>query len=141
MIDPNHVPAVTHDESLARFVFHGSHIRQPIKTVKPDAFMPPPNLELSVTRHLEATEAEIWNVGRDIAIKRELHLYGRTDIGVSHCAGEGLRVEKAPILENPNHAHILGWPADKAAQKSIAQQLAAVSSGLISPPPEIQSVQ
>lgn len=51
MIDPANVPEVGPDEALARFVLHGSHIRRSNQTVKPDAFIPHPYRDLSVTRH------------------------------------------------------------------------------------------
>ena len=32
---------------------------------------------------------------------------------------------KVVLPENPNHANVIGWPAEKPAQKIIAQQIAA----------------
>src|SRR5438046_1693154 len=121
MIDPNNVPAVAHDELLARFIFQRSHYRQD-GSVKQDAFMPPANLELSVTRHLLATESEIWTVGRQIGVKRKITLHGRADASTSALLPR-LSVVAAPINGNPNHANVLGWPADKPAQKIIAQEI------------------
>jgi hypothetical protein len=43
MIDSANIPPVGKDELVARFVLQRSHVRND-QTVKPDAFMPPPNL-------------------------------------------------------------------------------------------------
>ena len=66
MIDPNNVPAVSDDELLARFVTQSKQCRGD-GTIKPDLFIPYRHVELSVTRHLNATEDEIWSVGYDVA--------------------------------------------------------------------------
>jgi fatty-acyl-CoA synthase len=59
MIDPSNVPAVDADESLARYVLYSRQIRKSDETIRPEAFIPHPYQELSVTRHREATEEEI----------------------------------------------------------------------------------
>lgn len=133
MLDPGHVPQVTGDELLARFIYQSSHIRPSDRTVKPNAFLPPANLLCSVTRHLQATEDELWSVGQDGAQQRGATLHGRADLKAEVCTGQGLSVLKAPIQGNPNHADVSGWPADKPAQKIIAQELAAAAS-LVFPP-------
>src|SRR5438445_8073525 len=119
MIDPGNVPPVENNETLARFIVQRSHVRQD-KTVKPDAFIPHPHLELSVTRHRSATEAEIWSVGEQVAATRQKVLYGRADFAVSVLLSHRLSVAAAAIDGNANHANISGWPADKAGQKTIA---------------------
>lgn len=126
MIDPSGgIPDVGADETLARYVLQRSHIRATTQTVKPDAFVPHPHRELSVTRHLMATEEELWLVGEDVAEATGKRLYGRADIAASVCAGQQLRIQPDPVANNPNHANVHGWPADKPAQKAIAQELAA----------------
>ena len=127
MIDPNNVPEVAPGETLARYILQRSHVRPGNLSVKPDAFMPPPSLELSVTRHLSATEEELWSIGEDVAAKRCRTLYGRGDIQTVACLHLKLVVKAAPLVipPNPNHAHILGWPTEKSAQKNVAQQIAA----------------
>ena len=47
------------DESLARFILRQNQIRSD-QTVKPDAFIPYPWPDLSVTRHLGLTDDELW---------------------------------------------------------------------------------
>lgn len=126
MIDPGNVPEVGADETLARYVLFSSHVRND-QSLKPDAFMPPRDRQLSVTRHLLATDAELWKMGDAVAAVRRLTLYGRGDVGVAVCLALKLSVAAAPIAGNPNHAHVFDWPADKAAQKIIAQEIAATA--------------
>jgi hypothetical protein len=125
MIDPAKVPEVAAEELLARFIYQSGHIRASDGTVRPNAFLPPPNLLCSVTRHLQATEDELWSVGEKVALQRSATLHGRADLQGVNCTRQQLAVRKAPVPDNPNHANICGWPADKAEQKSIAQLLAA----------------
>ena len=136
MIDPENVPLVTNAELLARYVTTSRHFRSSDNTVKQDLFMPHPYIELSVTRHLDATEPEIWEVGFDVvATQIDRKLYGRTDIQACDCNIDSLQVTAKPILpKNPNHADIEGWPSAKQEQKVIALKLAASASKLIPPP-------
>lgn len=131
MLDPNNVPPVANDELLARYVTQSGQFRPSDNTVRQNLFLPHPHRELSVTRHLSATEAEIWAAGEDVSTKRDRKLYGRTDIQASACTLNGLRVFAMPILNNPNHADISGWPSEKQEQKAIALKLAALASKLI----------
>jgi hypothetical protein len=125
MIDPTNVPPVADDERLARFVTHARQFRSSDGTVKQDAFIPHPHLELSVTRHLQATEQEIWDVGIEIALGQSKKLCGRADLLAGFCRSESLRVEATPLERNSNHADLAGWPAAKQDQKAIALKLAA----------------
>lgn len=126
MIDPANVLAVGSEELLARYILFSKHVRAD-QTLKPEAFMPHPHSDLSVTRHLMATEAELLSIGQDVAERRGRTLCGRGDIKASACAEQGLETHAAPLPHNPNHANITGWPADKPAQKNIAQEIAAAS--------------
>lgn len=135
MIDPANVPEVAAEEWLARFIYQSSHIRPSDRTVKPNAFLPPANLLCSVTRHWQATQEELWSTGQDGARQRAATLYGRADLQVEACTRQRLMVQSAPVQGNPNHADVAGWPADKPAQKIIAQELAAAAS-LVYPPEE-----
>lgn len=117
MFDPDQVPAVESDELLARFILFSRHIRSSDNTVKADAFLPHPRAELSVTRHREASEPEIWNEGRRVASLRKTSLYGRADVTAAVFLLQGLTVKAAPITENPNHADVVDWPSEKPEQK------------------------
>jgi hypothetical protein len=113
-------------ERLARFITKHWWVR-PDGSIQSDAFIPPKDLNLSVTRHLSLSEERLWAIGKKvvdaIAEKCSAQLVGRADISAHDVARHALTVEAAPLPENPNHAHIKGWP-DKPARKSIAQQLA-----------------
>jgi hypothetical protein len=140
MFNPDDVPPVESDEILARYATQSKHFRSIDHTARPEMFMPHPHQDLSVTRHREATEDEIWAVGGSVAMQMRKTLHGRCDIKVLTCLQSNLRVKEAPIVnekdspDNPNHADIQGWPADKSAQKSIALELAAGASRLLTPP-------
>ncbi len=124
MIDPENVPPIAQDEMLARFVFFRDHLRSN-GNLKPNAFMPPPDLELSVTRHLMTSESELWAIGMDIGEARQRPLIGRGDVSATVCLAQNLTVNADPLAENPNHAAVRGWPVDKPAQKNIALEMAA----------------
>lgn len=135
MIDPNNVPDVSEDEVLARFLLFSRWIRQD-GTVKPDAFIPHPYPDLSVTRHRETNEEVLWNNGVTVAAARKLNLYGRADVKVIDCHSQSLLVAAAPLPDNPNHANIINWPADKPHQKMIAVELSK-ASGRYKPNPRL----
>ncbi len=138
MINPECVPEIVPDELLARFATQSNQYRQGDGSVKQDLFMPHPRRKLSVTRHIEATADEIWQVGRNVAEALGRRLHGRADVRVAVCAIEDLHVVASPILpNNPNHADIVGWPASKEDKKALAQKLAASATRLIPPPDDL----
>jgi hypothetical protein len=110
---------VADEERLARFILRREHVRAD-GTVKPDPFMPFKWVELSVTRHLGLDEQEIWDAGRGVAEETKTMLYGRADVVAATFIRQRLRVLPRPLPQNPNHADVVDWPADKAAQKEIA---------------------
>ena len=105
MLNLSRIPPVAEDELLARYILSSRHIRSSDNTVKPEAFMPHPHTELSLTRHIQATPEELWHEGERIAALRNLQLYGRADALVTAFTDQTLTVVAAPILENPNHAN------------------------------------
>lgn len=128
-IDPN--------EELARFILFSKWFRTSESgnhTVKQDAFIPHPHPDLSVTCHKTPSEQDLWLMGQKIASTRSATLYGRADISAAKVRNEvPLDVVHCPVANNPNHANILNWPADKPSQKIIAQKLAAASCYLPKP--------
>ncbi len=127
--NPSDIP-VNSDEYLARFIIFSKWIRNSDKTVKPDAFIPHPHKELSVTRHSRPKNLsgnELWAIGERVANSRKTTLYGRADFQTDPVRRQNLDVIPNRIEGNPNHANIIRWPSDKALQKSIAQHLSAVS--------------
>jgi hypothetical protein len=128
MLDPTNVPAVESDELLARYIFSDRHFSRENRRVKAGAFMPAPDGAISVTRHREATQDELWQVGQAIARLRDSTLYARADVLSATCASWQLSVKAAPIDGNPNHANVAGWPMqDKARRKLIAEEIALVA--------------
>ena len=115
------------DEMLARFVLKTEWIRKVDNTVKQDAFIPPKDLQLSVTRHTGISAEQLNETGKAVAAKRSLQFHGRADIQAHMVVKNALKAVAWPLADNANHAHITGWPADKESRKTIAQELAAVS--------------
>ena len=128
------LPLIDPNERVARFILRRSHLRHD-RTVKQDAFIPHPYPDLSVTRHLQISETRIWEIGRNIAREIGQPLRGRADVQVFVFQRQELHVIEAPLLENPNHANVTGWPAEKPAQKIIAQRIAAAAGKAVDPPP------
>jgi len=116
--------SVSSDELLARFILFKSHMRQDW-TVRPDAFIPYPWPDLSVTRHLQLQDSELWKIGQTVAQVSKKILHGRADFSASVARKHKLSVVADPVPDNPNHAIISGWPLDKPSQKSIAQEISA----------------
>jgi hypothetical protein len=133
MSDGENVPPIDADEWLARFIHYQRYIRQD-GTVRADAFIPHPYRDLSVTRHLQLSERELWGIGRDVARQINKTLHGRVDAQVFVFQKQQLRVVADPVLpSNPNHANVIGWPEEKPAQKIVAQQIAAEASKVLTP--------
>jgi hypothetical protein len=119
------LPPVSDDEVLARFITQRNHIRGD-HSVKPNAFIPHPWPNLSVTRHLGLTEQELWEIGQDVADARPATLYGRADVQAVTITSQSLTIVPTPTPRN--HANVTGWPPDKPSQKIIAQEIAAVAT-------------
>jgi hypothetical protein len=112
-------------EKLSRFILFSKWFRSD-NTIKPDAFIPSPHVELSVTRQRNISEVELWDLGKDVSIKRNKTLYGRADILADSVIKQNLTIE--PSEPPLNHANIKGYPDDKSKQKLIALELAAEAS-------------
>jgi len=121
-------PALGNDELLARFVLRSSWVRRD-GTIRPDAFVPPPNLQLSVSRHTGRSTSELWRRGEAVAAARDVRLVGRADIRVERVrAAKPLNAIADPIEGDPGHALIVGWASEKPTQKMMAMQLAGDAS-------------
>jgi len=123
MSDGENLPPIASEERLARFIFYRRHIRND-GSLRPDAFIPHPYPDLSVTRHLQLSQAQIWDIGHLVARQVGHTLQGRADLAVAVFQRQKLQVVAAPVPENPNHANVIDWPPEKSAQKSIGQQIA-----------------
>jgi hypothetical protein len=114
---------VPNSELAARFVFSKSYMRSD-GTVKAAAFLPRGDDGLSVTLRGRLSETELWDIGRDVGVETGRGLRGRADVRVGVVRKERLEIERAPTASNPEHAEIVGWPANIAARQRAAQQLA-----------------
>lgn len=134
MIDPLNVPDIDDGEQLARFVTQKGQFRSSNRTVTQNLFVPPnTSAELSVVRHRETTQVELWQIGQNVASDMGRELLGRTDLVVAEVRQLFLDVVKSPLPLNPNHADIIGWPAAREDRKAIAIKLARIASNLIEP--------
>lgn len=118
---------VADDEALARFILRREQVRAD-GTVKPDPFMPYKWVELSVTRHLGLDESELWSAGEHVANETHTTLHGRADTQAFSFVRQRLRVLPKPLPHNANHADVVDWPADKAAQKELALLIAKAAT-------------
>jgi hypothetical protein len=134
MFDPANVPDVTDDEMVTRYLMFGKWYRAD-QTIKYEAFMPPDNLEFSVTRLRQATDEEVWTVGIHVAVESRRNLHGRADLQALAYIKEQLLVQADALFNNPNHARVTGWSDDKAKQMIVAKQLAATKGLRRIPPP------
>ncbi len=117
--------AVADEEHLARFILFHRWVRTSNNTVRPDAFIPHPHPDLSVTRHLNLTDDAIWFAGQNVATATQTTLNGRADLTAVTLRNNQLEPNPDPVNGNPNHVNVTGWPPDKASQKIIALELAA----------------
>lgn len=112
-------PTVT----FARYLFQSNQVRGGIVTHR--AFMPPPDLQLSMFNVFGLLSNAIWDLGEKVRSERgQPKLIGRADLGVPAILPTGLWIVK----DEPPHRHVVlvGWdPVDKAKRKAKAQQLAA----------------
>ena len=128
------IDSVSSNELLARYITSSKWFRRQDQTVKQDAFIPPESpLELSVTRHLNLPENDIWNIGRRIATSISRTLHGRADVETSHVLAQSLNVVPQPVPDNPNHANIVGWSSDKDVRKMRALEIARVARFVANP--------
>lgn len=112
-------------EPFARFIVSKKHFSKVAGTTKGRAFEPAPeDNATSVFRSLSLTEEQIWWLGQThVATPRKMTLYARADIPVNSV----LTLELTVRSDEPprRHAIIGGWPAEKDAVMSLAQELAA----------------
>ncbi|MCF7957173.1 MAG: hypothetical protein K9M57_01855 [Phycisphaerae bacterium] len=98
--------------------------------MKPGAFMPDSNKELSVfhTEKFKKTEAKIWQLADD-HIPTDSKIGYRADITVEDIEEADLNIDFDN--EPPLHANIVGWPEGKDKQKEYAMSLASSSTLII----------
>jgi hypothetical protein len=117
---------VADHERISRFLFFKRWFARQAQRVKPDAFIPHPYIELSVSCSDGLTETEIWKVGWETAEARSdgRPLLGRGDLIAKDFREQALHVDRDDIPKY--HANVRGWPANgKDAQRMTAIELAA----------------
>ncbi len=134
MLNTENIPKVDDDEQLARFIVYSNEYRKSDDTLRPRLFMPYSFVALSVNRHRDSNEKELWKIGSHVAEQRKRTLYGRADIKALSCRIEPLDVQPDQLPGNPNHANIIGYPPKKEDQQSLALKLAAAAGKRISRP-------
>ncbi|MFZ3136188.1 MAG: hypothetical protein WA126_02215 [Thermodesulfovibrionales bacterium] len=85
--------------------------------------MPDRNGETSVFRTSEISANNIWNIGREVAKRRDKPLIGRADIITAVVVSNGLQA--VPQEPPEKHANIIGWSSEKSEQKEVALILAS----------------
>lgn len=122
---------VADEERLARFVFTERHIRKSDGTVKAEALAPFKHIEMSVTRHRDLPQEQVWALGAKVAEARKLPLIGRADFLAVKAREQSLDVK--PDEPPPNHANVSGWPPDKPAQMIRALEIATSATYVANP--------
>jgi len=117
---------VSPEEMLSHYLFRKE--LRPDGTVRAEAVVPYPHEALSVTRHRELAEEEIWECGQVVANKQGRTLFGRADFSAA-ALPEGLNAQTSDPPRN--HADILGWPSERSAQLAQAQRLSEVCRGIL----------
>ena len=112
---------VTPEEPLARFLYSSGWFSRQNSIVKQAAFLPDRQQRLSVFRSCEMTETALWQLGNQDPSGRNLHGAGIITAG----AVEQTSLHLDPNDVPPRHTNVIGWPAGKDEQKSLALQLSS----------------
>lgn len=116
-----------------RFVLSRSNLRMSPLRVKGRAFEPSPDdRATSVFIVTRLSEDAIWLLAEThVATVLRPHIHARADVTTHsiNAVGLELRSKEPP----PRHALIVGWPLEKDAMMSKAQELAALSTALLNP--------
>jgi hypothetical protein len=110
--------------TIARFLFSG-HCTP--TRVKENAFLPPPNLSLSVAIADGLQESAAREIALTYLEKPDRPCKGYATIPADCIVAESLSITRddEPYIR---HAVVEGWPPDKPRQKAIAQRLAQKSA-------------
>lgn len=116
-------------ELVTRYIFEKGHYSTLYSRANHKAWEPSRANVSSVSRIVNLSEAEIWDLGRlYVEPIRKAPMLARADISVQSVINLGLRVD--PSEPPPRHAEIAGWPEAKDAKMSKAQQVAAEAAPL-----------
>jgi hypothetical protein len=79
---------------------------------------------LSVTRHLDLSDEELWQKGIREVAQSATKLIRRADFKTLTARGLALEVVSVPEPDNVYHAEVRGWPPEKHARKNLAVDIA-----------------
>ena len=119
---------IENDEGVTRFAFEKGYFRSSDNSVKPKAFEPSANGEVSVARIDGLQEQGVWELG-DEAGQMRPHpkaAIARLDFVASAVAGCALqlKIDEPPV----RHALIVGWPDQEELRIQKAQELARIAT-------------
>lgn len=119
-------------ERISRFLFTKRHYSTQKNLVKPEAFVPHPHIELSVSCTHDLNEEDVWALGTTAMLARSdnRNLHGRGDLLAGHVYAQKLTLDRDD--DPPKHANILGWPEEGGdAQLMKATELASQATLLL----------
>ena len=124
LIDPLPFDVNPH-EIITRYLLSKSHFSISSSRVKPRALEPSSrDNSTSVFRIMNLNEDQIWRLARAfVSNPTGRSLYARADIPALAVYELSLNIH--PDEPPPRHANIVGWPPEKHARMSLAQQLTA----------------
>jgi len=109
------------DDRISRFLRHDKDVSADRKSVKPRAFKPTKNKQLSAAHTQSMTEKSIWQWA-DKNLESEVEIDKRADLKVKDIFSVGLKIDYDNIP--PRHLNIIGWPPDKNKELKTRQALA-----------------
>ena len=112
-------------EPLARYLTSRSHYISAMQSVKPAAFLPPPDHRFSIFRIDGLTTEDVCQIGQREVISK---MPGRTLHGFGDIVAQAFEDAKLTIVPDnipARHASVVGWPEGKDEQMLIAIELAA----------------
>jgi len=122
---------IDENEPIVWFILTRSHInweKTEHPRLRPEAFMPHPNIQLSVFRVGELDQLEVQQIDETVAFQRSKTLVGCGCLLVKHVIQTKLSVQ--PKEPPPRHADIVGWPVlsgnskeEKSRQKLLSMEL------------------
>lgn len=110
-------------EPIARFLRHRNHFSREENRVTERAFLPGRDGATSVFCVEGLTESGMWTLAESNNIS---NFHGAGIVNGSDVREAGLLLARDD--DPPRHASIVGWPTEKDARKSMAQDLASRAS-------------
>jgi hypothetical protein len=112
-------------EPLARYLINRNSYSPAMQSVKPAAFLPPPDNRLSVFRIDGLNTEDVCQIGQQKVVSK---MTGRTLHGFADIVAQAFLDVKLTVDPDNNparHASVVGWPEDRDKQMLIAIELAA----------------